>query len=190
MRTLLGVVIAAFALASCATASTAQSGHHVSDADHPLAFLFGEWVGTASGTAPDGTPYTVTQTERVGPTLDGAIVVIEGAGYRENGELAFNAFAVASPTGADGAWEIRSYANDRAGTFPFEPREGGFVWSTPAGPNARMRYTATIEGDRWSQIGEYVVEGSEPRRVFEMDLSRVGPTAWPHGDPVSPSRAE
>jgi len=106
---------------------------------HPLEFMFGEWVGEASGIAPDRTQYTLTQTERVGPMLDGEIIVIEGRGYSAPGETAFNAFAVVSKSGQDGSWEMRSYSGGRAGTFPFELTPSGFVWSTPAGPNAIMQ---------------------------------------------------
>lgn len=182
-------IIAALAVASCASTASLETDRHAAYSDHPLSFMFGEWVGTASGVAPDGTSYSVVQTERVGPILDGEVVVIEGRGFGDNGATAFNAFAVVSRSGADGSWEIRSYANGRAGTFPFEPKADGFVWSTPAGPNAHMRYTATIEGDRWSQVGEYVAEGAEPRQVFEMDLTRVAQTTWPNGDPVDPASA-
>lgn len=157
---------------------------------HPLEFMFGEWVGEASGVAPDRTPYSVTQTERVGPMLDGEIVVIEGRGYSAQGDTAFNAFAVVSKSGPDGTWEMRSYSGGRAGTFPFELTQSGYVWSTPAGPNAIMQYTATFDGNSWSQIGQYVVEGAEPVQVFQMNLERVGDSDWPAANPVSPDRGE
>lgn len=177
-------IVAAFVVASCASLDrVGRPG--TPTVDSPLSFMFGQWVGTASGFAPDGTPYTVTQTERVGPMLEGDVVVIEGTGYRDTGEIAFSAFAVVSQSGSNGSWEMRSYANGRAGTFPFEPRENGFVWSTPAGPTALMRYSATFDGDRWSQVGEYVVEGQPPRQVFEMNLVRIAATEWPSGDPVA-----
>ena len=186
--------ISGLALAACATApaetlATDTDAAELSEkmADHPLSFMFGEWVGTASGFTPDRQPYEVTQTERVGPLLGGDVVAIEGRGYGADGSTAFNAFAVVSPTGENGAWEMRSYTMGRAGTFPFEPRANGFVWSTPAGPNARMRYTATFEGDSWSQIGEFVADGQPARQVFKMDLTRTGPSSWPAAGAVSPN---
>lgn len=157
---------------------------------HPLEFMFGEWVGKASGVAPDRTPYSITQTERVGPMLDGDIVVIEGRGYSAKGETAFNAFAVVSKSGPDGAWEMRSYTGGRAGTFPFELTPSGYVWSTPAGPNAIVQYTATFDGESWSQIGEYIVEEAEPIQVFQMSLRRVGDSDWPAANPVAPDSEE
>lgn len=153
--------------------------------EHPLAFMFGEWVGPASGYSPEG-PFALTQTERVGPMLNGDAVVIEGRGYSDTGETVFNAFAIVSQTGPDGGWEMRSYTQGRAGTFPFELTETGYIWSVPAGPNARMIYTATFEGDRWSQIGEYTPSEGPVRQTFKMDLMRTAETDWPAGNPVSP----
>lgn len=155
--------------------------------DHLLGFLFGEWRGEARVATREGGEIILTQTERVGPILDGNAVVIEGKGYDAEGKAIFNAFAVVSSTGAGGAWEMRSYADARAGTFPFEPKPDGFVWSTPAGPNARTVYTAVIVGDRWRQTGEFVANGQPPRKVFEMDLRRIGDTDWPAAGAVAPS---
>ncbi|MCR9270193.1 MAG: hypothetical protein NXH72_09425 [Hyphomonadaceae bacterium] len=159
---------------------------HADDhAEHPLSFMFGEWVGPASGFSQQG-PFSLTQTERVGPMLDGDVVVIEGRGYADSGDTVFNAFAVVSPTGADGTWEMRSYTQGRAGTFPFEVTEDGYIWSTPAGPNARMVYTASFNGDTWHQIGVYTPSAGPERQTFEMTLTRTGDSDWPAGDPVSP----
>jgi len=158
-------------------------------ADHPLSFMFGEWVGDASGFSQTG-PYAITQTERVGPILEGDAVVIEGRGYSEAGETMFNAFAVVSKTASDGGWEMRSYAQGRAGTFPFELTETGYVWSVPAGPNARMIYTAHFDDDVWQQTGQYTPEQGEPRQTFQMTLTRTSNTDWPAGDPVSPGLGE
>ena len=153
--------------------------------EHPLAFMFGQWVGPATGQSQAGS-FLITQTERVGPMLEGDIVVIEGRGYSDQEETMFNAFAVVSKTGKDGGWEMRSYAQGRAGTFPFTITDTGYVWSLPAGPNARMVYTATIEGDTWHQIGEYTPDAGAPRQVFEMSLTRTADTDWPRASAVSP----
>ncbi|MEM9178140.1 MAG: DUF1579 domain-containing protein [Pseudomonadota bacterium] len=180
-------------VSSLSVAAIALSGMAYAEpeagADHPLSFMFGEWVGEASGVSQSG-PYAITQTERVGPILEGDAVVIEGRGYSEAGETMFNAFAVVSKTASDGGWEMRSYAQGRAGTFPFELTETGYVWSVPAGPNARMIYTAHFDGDVWQQTGEYTPEQGDPRQTFQMTLTRTSSTDWPAGGPVSPGLGE
>lgn len=152
----------------------------------PLAFLFGEWIGTAKGIGPDQQPYEVIQTERVGPMLGGDVTVIEGRGYGADGTLYFSAFAAVSRNSYTGAWEMRSYSGGNSGTFPFEPTETGFRWSTPAGPGARMVYTATVADGVWDQIGEYTPEEGVPIQVFEMNLIRTGDTDWPAAGYVAP----
>ncbi len=179
-------VLAVTLLASaCATQSSAEPTPK-QIADNPLSFMFGEWSGTASGIGYDQKPFEITQTERVGPMLDGAATVIEGRGYTDSNQLAFNAFAIVSYDKRREKWEIRSYTGGHAGTFPFEPKENGYVWSTPAGPDAVMRYTATFDGDTWHQIGEYVPKSGEPQQTFEMTLKRIGDTDWPSAGVVHP----
>src|SRR5262245_24759201 len=47
----------------------------------PLAFMDGVWRGPAWTILPSGEKHNVTQTERIGPFLDGSVKVIEGRGY-------------------------------------------------------------------------------------------------------------
>ena len=156
------------------------------EAPHPLAFMFGEWTGKATGASRDGSIYELRQTERVGTMLDGDVVVIEGRGYDANGETAFNAFAIASPTETPGQWQMRSYMGGRSGTFPMLLTDNGFIWTTPAGPDAKMVYTATFIDGVWKEVGEYRKEGQPARPVFSMELTRKGDTDWPAGNPVDP----
>ncbi len=195
MKTMmLAVAVLAFALAGCAgvpeatveaaPASEAAPAEPLPDSE--LSFLFGEWVGTAKGTDAKQQPYEVVQTERVGPLLDGKITLIEGRGYDASGATLFNAFAVVSKNAQTGAFEFRSYTGDYAGTYPFERTADGFKWSLPAGPAAKMVYTAVVTGDSWEQVGEYVPDGGAPVKVFEMSLKRTGPSAWPASGRVVP----
>lgn len=59
------------------------------------------------------------------------------------------------------------------------PTDKGYGWEIPAGPNAVIRYTATLADGTWTEVGDYVAAGGQPRRVFEMNLKRVGDTDWP-----------
>ncbi len=185
-RCLTGVICGMILFTSaCATQPHAERAA-ISLPDHPLSFMFGEWAGTAKGVGFDRKPFEITQTERVGPILEGGVTVIEGRGYGASGDLSFNAFAIVSYDKRREEWEIRSYTDGYAGTFPFEPTQSGYVWSTPAGPDAMMRYTAEFEGDTWYQIGEYVPASGEPQQTFEMTLKRIGDTNWPSAGVVLP----
>lgn len=144
----------------------------------PLQSMNGVWRGTASMVQPGGEKHVITQTERIGPFLDGALKVIEGRGYDGDGKLAFNSFGIVSFNPATRSYSMRSYARGQVGDFVFRPTADGFAWEIPAGP-ATIRYTATIKGNTLHEIGERIVAGSEPVRFFEMTLQRVGDTDWP-----------
>jgi hypothetical protein len=191
MTKLIGAILMAVTLSLSACASQAQSQQAQTMEElpeNPLRFMFGEWTGTAKGVGFDRQPYEITQTERVGPMLDGDITIIEGRGYEASGDLKFNAFAVISYDKRADKWEIRSYNDGRSGTFPFELTDNGYVWSIPAGPNAIMRFTAEFEGDSWYSIGEYVPAEGPASKTFEMNLKRIGDTPWPSAGAVQPPR--
>lgn len=143
-----------------------------------LDFLDGTWRGPAEIATPSGEKLSLTQTERVGPMLDGGVKVIEGRGYESDGSVGFNALAVVSYDPEKRAYMMRSYARGLVGDFPLTVKPDGFVWEIPAGP-ATIRYTADIKDGTWHEIGERIMAGTEPVRFHEMTLKRVGDTDWP-----------
>jgi hypothetical protein len=148
------------------------------DAMRPLAKMDGVWRGSAWTILQSGEKHSITQTERIGPFLDGSIKVVEGRGYNADGTVGFNAFGVISYDPGTKAYSLHSYAQGRAGDFPMTLTPDGYVWEIPAGPN-KIRYTAVIKPDSWREIGEYILPGKEPTQFFEMNLKKVGDTAWP-----------
>ena len=191
MKRLVTVSLAASALAAAAWGGAAWSAGAFQGFQDPaprlaaqkkaleaLAFLDGEWRGPAWSLLPDGSKHEVTQTERVGPMLGGSVRVIEGRGYEKDGTVGFNAFAIVSWDIEAKALRMRSYAQGRSGDYPVTVRPDGFSWEIPAGP-ATIRYTATIEGDSWHEVGHYVVTGQEPRQILDMTLTRIGDSEWP-----------
>lgn len=149
-----------------------------------LAAVDGVWRGPAWTLEPNGQKRHLTQTERIGPFLEGTLKVIEGRGYDEDGRVAFNAFGIVSFDPAKKTYQLRAYARGYAGDFPFEPRPDGYAWQAPAGPGATVRYVATIRDGTLHQVGDRIVEGRPPVRVFEMTLKRIGDTSWPAGGAV------
>ncbi len=151
-----------------------------------LAFMDGEWRGTAVISSPAGRT-TLTQTERVGTTLGGSIRVVEGRGYAADGSTRFNAMATIAWDERAGAYTFHSYAQGYQGDYPFAATEDGFRWQTPAGPGATIQYVATIRDGRWHEVGHYVREGQAPIPYIELDLRRVGDTEWPAAGAVAPN---
>lgn len=151
----------------------------------PLAFMDGVWRGTASTTLPSGEAHVITQTERIGPFLDGSVKVIEGRGYGADGKVTFNAFGIVSYNPATRGYTLHSYAFGNVGDFVLQRKPDGFVWEIPAGP-VTIRYTAVVKDGAWREVGDRVAPDKEPVRFFEMTLKRVGDTDWPAAGAVSP----
>jgi hypothetical protein len=155
------------------------------DAMAPLDYMNGVWRGPAWTILPSGEKRNVTQTERIGPFLDGSVKVIEGRGYDPEGKVAFNAFGTISFDPNTKAYTLHSHAMGHVGDFALTPSATGFTWEIPAGP-MKMRYTATIKDGKWNEVGDRIMPGKDPVRFFEMNLERVGDTDWPSAGAIPP----
>jgi hypothetical protein len=151
----------------------------------PLAYMNGVWRGPATTTLPSGEVHNITQTERIGPFLDGSVKVIEGRGYEPDGRVGFNAFGVISYDPATKKYTMRSYAQGYQGDFVITPTVDGYTWEIPAGPMT-IRYTAVIKDGKWREVGDRIMPGRPPVRFFEMNLVRVGDSDWPGAGAISP----
>lgn len=186
MKRMLGVALVAAAMAAGGPlpASAQQPGDPTARiaaqkaALAKLSSMDGVWRGQGWTILPSGEKHTVTQTERVGPFLDGAVKVVEGRGYDAGGRVAFNAFGIISFDPDTEAYSMRSYTQGRSGDFPVTVTADGFTWEIAAGP-ATIRYTATVNDGKWHEVGDRIVAGGKPVRFFEMTLDRVGDTDWP-----------
>ena len=49
-----------------------------------------------------------------------------------------------------------------------------------------IRYTAVIGNGKYHEVGDRIVPGRSPMRIFEMNLERVGDTDWPAAGAVGP----
>ena len=145
----------------------------------------GVWRGPAWTMLPSGEKHTVTQTERIGPFLDGTVKVIEGRGYDESGKVAFNAFGTISYSPDTDRFTLHSHAMGMVGDFNLTPSADGYVWEIPAGP-VTIRYTAVIKDGSWKEVGDRIAPGKEPVRFFEMNLKRIGDSDWPAAGAIPP----
>jgi hypothetical protein len=155
------------------------------DAMLRLAYMDGVWRGPAWTILPSGEKRTFTQTERIGPFLDGSVKVIEGRGYDPDGKVTFNAFGTISFNSATKVYTLHSHAMGNVGDFVLALTSDGYTWDIPAGPMT-IHYTAVIKDGAWREVGDRIVSGKDPVRFFEMNLKRVGDTDWPAAGAISP----
>ena len=171
-------------LAFVAALSLVASPAAAQVADPALAWMDGAWRGQAVTQAPGGAHH-VTQTERIGGLLGGTVKLIEGKGFTADGRVGFNAFGVVSYDPASRRYTLHSYAQGHAGDFVLTPTATGYVWEIPAGAMT-IRYTAALTAGVWNEVGDQVVPGQPPRRFFEMNLKRIGDSAWPATGGLTP----
>ena len=155
------------------------------DAMVRLASMDGVWRGPAWTILPSGEKHTFTQTERIGPFLDGSVKVIEGRGYDPDGKVTFNAFGTISFNPATKVYTLHSHAMGNVGDFVLTPTPDGYTWDIPAGPMT-IHYTTVIKDGAWHEVGDRIVPGKDSVRFFEMNLKRLGDTDWPAAGAVSP----
>lgn len=148
------------------------------EAMKPFAAMDGVWRGPAWTILPSGEKHNITQTERIGPFLDGSIKVIEGRGYNADGTVGFNAFGIISYDPGSKVYTLHSHAMGQVGDFVIKPTADGYTWEIPAGPMT-IHYTAVIKDGTLREVGDRVMPGKEPVRFFEMNLKRVSDSDWP-----------
>ncbi|CAN5289378.1 hypothetical protein BH09PSE2_BH09PSE2_13000 [soil metagenome] len=149
------------------------------EAMKPLAWMDGRWEGPAYRVDRGGR-HEMTQTERIGPFLDGAVKVLEGKSLGPDRRPAgFNAFGTISFDPEAKAYTLHSYAQGYAGDFPLTVTPDGYVWEVPAGPTTKMRYTAVFKAGTWVETGVITGPDAPSGEVFRMTLTRLGDTDWP-----------
>lgn len=148
-----------------------------------LAFMDGEWRGTASA---EEAPGEMRHTERVGTLLDGTIRLVEGRAYDSAGKTRFNAFAVISYDPVRRTYTMHTQAMGYAGNYPLTVRPDGFSWSHPDRPGTVVRYKATIKDGEWHEVGERIAGDAAPVKTVELRVRRTGASAWPQAGTVEP----
>ncbi len=191
MRPILSLVIAAAAAAVASVGANAQQPDTAAllsaqtEALKAFAMLDGAWRGPATVVLPDGSRLAFIQTERIGPFLGGSVRVIEGRGYDDSGAVRFNAFGIISFDPSTRSYSLHSHAQGHVGDFAFVPTGDGYRWEIPIGP-ATIRYVATVKDGELHEVGERIVPGREPLRIFEMRLKRIGDVDWPAAGAIAP----
>ena len=185
--------LTALVLLALAPAAIAQQGYDPAvriaaqkEAMAKLSAVSGEWRGPAKTLMRDGTWHEITQTERMGPMLDGVLREIEGRGYEADGKLSFNALGIISYNPDAKTYAFHSYAMGQQGDFPWMITPTGFAWETPAGPGMTTHYDITIRDGVWHEVGTLVTKDKPPVKTFEMILKRIGDTTWPAAGIVGP----
>lgn len=147
--------------------------------------LDGIWRGSGwMIDGPDETARKLTQTLRVGPFLDGAVRLIEIRGYAADGSVGFHAFNTLAFDAQKSEYGMLARAGGRSGNFSFTATDDGYVWNIGTAERG-LRYTGTVKGDTWTEVGESLDPSHAPIKVSEWTVHRVASTMWPEAGAVT-----
>lgn len=143
-----------------------------------LSTLVGEWEGEATVTMGPGQIYRVKQREHVQYKLDGNLLLIEGTGQESasegEGRVVFQALAVCTFDAMTKKYQFHAFRdNGMSKLADWDVTDTGFIWGFEDGRGGKVRYTITVSDDTWTEVGEYLMEGMPPRKIFEMTVKRI-----------------
>lgn len=139
-----------------------------------LAWMEGEWSGTAKVLGRGGERKLI-QTEVIKPMLGGAVLLVEGRGFDDQGVLEFNAVATISYDPEADAYTMNAMSAGRATRPEISVLDDGFDWTIRQGPVV-IEYRARYADGVWRESGTMSVPGQQPRKFIEMELRRLGDT--------------
>ena len=138
-----------------------------------LAPLVGEWQGEG-WIQQRNERIEFKQTEHVQLKLESTTLLIEGIGYID-GEVGFQAMAIASFDPANGNYRFNSFLNDgkytqAAGIFK---DDGSFEWSFDVPNGGTVKYIMAFTADTWKETGHFSQDGTQWFPFMEMNLTKT-----------------
>ena len=140
----------------------------------------GRWQGEGSMQMGPGEPKKSTVEEKIEPKFDGMIYLVEGVGKavdpatkQEN--VVHHAFAVLSYDQISNQYKFRTYLKDGRSTDAWfnVVGENKFQWGFDIPNRGKTKYTNTIDGKTWNEIGEFSADGTKWNKFFEMNLKKI-----------------
>jgi hypothetical protein len=113
-------------------------------------------------------------TEIVQKKIDGLAVLVEGRFANSQGKVVHETLAVLSSEDPAKNYRFATYLrNGMTGVHELKVVGDHFEWGFEIPKTGTVRYTIRIEGDIWSEIGEFSRDGKTWVKTFEMKLDRV-----------------
>lgn len=143
------------------------------EAIQKIAFIEGQWQGTANVTTGPGQILELDQHENVELRLGGKLLVIEGKGFNE-GQLEFNAFAIITFNEEVQEYEMQSWLSTGEKTDAYISIHGEKHWEWGFEiPQGKLRYFITLnEKGQWTEKGEFSPNGNVWYPSFNMLLTK------------------
>ena len=140
-----------------------------------LSWMVGTWEG--EGWSQRGSEKVeFVQTERIATKLDGQTLGVEGEGRSKTdaSKIVFRAVGVVFYDPYSSGVKLASWTdNGYWAVSPMTITKNGYSWIIDL-PNSKTRYTATVAGGKWNEIGEWSADGKSWTKFLEMNLTKKG----------------
>ena len=134
----------------------------------------GNWKGEGSVQMGPGGPRKSNVDEKIELKLDGTILVVEGVGTNE-GAIVHHAFGIISYDPMSSQYKFKTYVKEgRTADAWFNILgDNKYQWGFDVPNGGKIRYSITIDGAKWNEVGEFSRDGSTYMKTFEMNLTKV-----------------
>ncbi len=147
----------------------------VQDSMSQVSVMVGKWEGKGWQMNQSGEKNNSNITENIQWELDSTLILMEGIGKRDDGTIAHKALGLLSYNPFNNKYEFNSHlASGLEANASFEiikPNEK-FKWWFSDNRGGTIRYTITIENNKWKEEGEYSQDGNQWNKFFEMNLEK------------------
>jgi hypothetical protein len=134
----------------------------------------GNWQGEGSMQMGPGAAKKSSVDEKIELKLDGTILVVEGVGKSE-GSIVHNAFGILSYDPMSSQYKFKTYVKEgrTADAWFTVLGDNKYQWGFDVPNGGKVRYSITIDGKKWNEIGEFSRDGNTYMKTFEMNLTKV-----------------
>jgi hypothetical protein len=113
-------------------------------------------------------------TEVIQKKLDGLAMLFDGKFVSPQGKVVHETLGVLTYDETAKNFKFSTFlANGISGVQDLKIVGGHYEWGFQVPKTGTVRYTITIDGDTWSEIGEFSRDGKTWAKTFEMKLTRV-----------------
>jgi hypothetical protein len=141
-----------------------------------LSIMSGNWEGNSWTINQKGEKKEGTTVENISFKLDSTLLILEGLGKNESGEIVHNAFAIISYNIQENKYLMKAYLSTGSATdadFEVIAPNKSFTWWYKDGRGGTIKFTLEFEENSWHEKGEYSQNGEKWFEFFGMDLNRI-----------------
>jgi antitoxin component YwqK of YwqJK toxin-antitoxin module len=153
----------------------AQTGTTNKAAMEKLADWAGQWKGEGWSMDETQQKSAFTVEENIQIKIGGNAILTEGIGKdKSSGKVGFESLGLIYFDNAVQKYQMKSMTaeGEMALTDAIVNDKGEFIWEFEI-PNGKIRYTTLVEGNTWTEVGEYVMPNGQAFPILEMTLTRV-----------------